>query len=118
MTERGKKTSDARYHAVSIVLPSNVCEAAKALIDKRFLAAEAPIFPVDGCDEASCSCGYRHFGDRRDGPRRALDIGFAKEIHAGDVRRVSPDRRDEGQPDDGDLEGEAVDYFIYVDTRQ
>ncbi len=58
MTERGKKTSDARYHAVSM------------------------------------------------------------EIHAGDARRVSPDRRDEGQPDDGDLEGEAVDYFIYVDTRQ
>ncbi len=118
MTERGKKTSDTRYHAVSIILPSNVCEAAKALIDKRFLSTEAPIFPVDGCDEASCSCGYRHFGDRRDGPRRALDVRTAEQFHTGVARRVSPDRRDESQSDDGDLEGESVDYFIYVDTRR
>ncbi len=117
MTGPVKKTSDTRYHAVSIILPSNVCEAAKALIGKRFLAAEAPIFPVIGCDEKSCSCGYRHFGDRRDGPRRALEIGIAEQFHTGGARRVSPDRRDEDQPSDGDSEDEVVDYFIYVDTR-
>ena len=118
MTERGKETSDTRFHAVSIILPPNACEAARALIDQRFLAAEAPIFPVEGCDETSCSCGYRHFGDRRDGPRRALDMGIEEEVHTGGARRVTLDRRDEGQPGDEDFEGEAVDYFIYVDTRR
>lgn len=117
MTERGKETSDTRYHAVSIILPPNACEAARALIDQRFLAAEAPIFPVEGCDETSCSCGYRHFGDRRDGPRRALDRGIDEPRHTGGARRVSSDRRDDGQPGEEVFGGEAVDYFIYVDTR-
>ncbi len=58
MTERGKKTSDARYHAVSM------------------------------------------------------------EIHAGDARRVSPERRDEDQRSGGELEGDAANYSTYVGTRE
>ncbi len=118
MTERGKKTSDARYHAVSIVLPSNVCEAAKALIGKRFLATEAPAFPVDGCDAASCSCKFRHYGDRRSGPRRARELGMPDQPRPGDERRVSPDRRDEDQRNGGELEGDAANYSTYVGTRE
>ena len=118
MTERDKKTSDTRYHAVSIILASEVCDAARALIGKRFLAAEAPAFPVDGCDAASCSCKYRHYGDRRSGPRRARELGMPDQPRPGDERRVSPDRRDEDQRSGGELEGEAANYSTYIGTRE
>ncbi len=118
MTDKTRqKTSDPKYHAVSLSLSSNACEAAKALNGKRFLATEAPIFPIDGCDVASCSCGYRHFDDRRDGPRRSLDIGMSGQFRVGDERRVLADRRDEDQRSDGDLGDEPTDYFIYLGTR-
>ena len=116
-TGRGKKASAPRYHAVSIILPSNACVAAKALIGKRFLAAQAPIFPVDGCDVTSCSCGYRHYDDRRAGPRRAQKISISNQRRTGDGRRAFLDQLDEDQRSDGGLEDEAPDYFIYLSTR-
>ena len=116
--KRDQKTSDQRYHAVSFILPAKACDAAKALIGQRFLAAEAPIFPIDGCDAASCSCGYRHYGDRRDGPRRrALEIGISEEFRTDGERRDSSERRNKGPRNDEKPAGKAVDYYIYLNTR-
>ena len=113
-TGRGKKTSDSRYRAVSIVLPPNACDAAKALAGKRFLLAQAPMFPVNGCGAASCSCGYRDHGDRRKGSRRALTIDWLNQLDTGYKRRAFSGRRDEDKRSDGGPEGETGDYVIYV----
>ena len=115
-TKQDEKASETAHHAVSFSLPANACDAAKALIGKRFLATQAPIFPIDGCDVKSCSCGYRHHGDRRAGPRRTLEIGISEQFRTDGERRDSSDRRDYRQRSDGEG-GKAVDYFIYLSTR-
>ncbi len=121
-SKRDEKTSDPQYHAVSLILPSNACDAAKALNGERFLASEAPIFPVDRCDVSSCSCGYQHYDDRRDSPRRTLDVGISEEFQADSERRESSDRRHEVQRSDEEPADkpadESTDYFIYVSTRE
>lgn len=121
-SERDEKTSDSQYHAVSLILPSNACDAAKALNGKRFLASEAPIFPVDRCDVSSCSCGYQHYDDRRDSPRRVLELGISEEFRTDGERRDSSDRRHEVQRSDEEPADEPTDkptdYFIYVRTRE
>ena len=117
-SERDQKTSGPQYHAVSLMLPSNACDAAKALNGKRFLATEAPIFPVDRCDVASCSCGYQHHDDRRDGPRRVLEAGISEQFRTDGERRESSDRRVEVQRSDEEPERGPTDYFIYVSTRE
>ena len=116
--DRDQKASDPQHHAVSLRLSANACDAAKALIGKRFLATQAPIFPIDGCDVASCSCGYRHHGDRRDGQRRELNIGISGQFRIGDDRRVVSDRREERQRSDGEADDEPTDYSIYFDTAE
>lgn len=117
-TERDEKTSDSAYHGVSLKLSANACDAAKALIGRRFLATQAPILPIAGCDLASCSCGYQHHADRRDGPRRGLDMGISGQFWAGEDRRVLADRREEGQRSDGEADDEPTDYSIYFDTGE
>lgn len=117
-TERDEEVPDPRYLAVSFSLPADACDAAKALVGKRFLATETPIFPIDGCDVASCSCGYRHYNDRREGPRRSLEIGISTQYRNGDERRNLTDRRDEGQRSDEELESETANYSVYVSTRE
>ncbi len=112
--EPDKKTSDPQYHAVSLSLSANACDAAKALTGQRFLATEAPIFPLDGCNVASCTCGYKHYSDRRAGPRRSLEIGMSGQFRIGDNRRFLRDRRDEGQ---GESDDDLTDYFIYLSKR-
>jgi hypothetical protein len=55
---------------------SACCAAARALIAKRFLSAEAPRLPLADCAEAgSCPCAYKHHADRRAQPRRAVELG-------------------------------------------
>lgn len=117
-TESDEETSDLQYHAVTLLLPANACDAAKALNGERFLAADAPIFPVERCDVRSCNCGYEHHDDRRGGPRRMLDIGISDDFRTDDgERRESSDRRHEVQRNDEESADEPTDYFIYVRTR-
>lgn len=65
-----------RYHAVSVVCGPKACAAARQLTNVRVLSAEAPRLPLADCDCADgCRCTYRHYDDRRAGPRRAQERG-------------------------------------------
>jgi hypothetical protein len=83
---RPSKGSRHRWHAVLIVAPSSACAAAQACKGKRYFSSEAPRLPLANCDAASCGCKYRHFDDRRAGPRRAEEVG-------PDVKRPASNRR-------------------------
>jgi hypothetical protein len=88
-----QRNSRHRWHAVTIIGPaSTMCGAAQACKGKRFLSPEAPRLPVKGCDAEECNCRYRHFADRRGGPRRAEERGAAP-ARAPTNRRAGRDRR-------------------------
>jgi hypothetical protein len=69
--DRGRVVN--RFHAVSIVLGANACDAAKAFAGTRFLSREAPRLPLKECDNPDCSCRYQHHDDRRAFARRISD---------------------------------------------
>lgn len=88
--KRPKKT----WHAVSVVVKAGGCDAAKQLRHVRFLSAEAPRFPVQNCTATDrCQCAYRHFDDRRLGPRRQQEMGLRKARKGDQERRAGVDRR-------------------------
>ncbi len=66
-----------KYHCVAVIGGVRACAAAKALKDQRLLSADAPPrLPLATCDmPGDCRCTYRHFDDRRSGPRRADERG-------------------------------------------
>jgi hypothetical protein len=77
------------WHAVSIATGNSGCEAARARIAARYLSREAPRLPLPQCsDPESCSCWYKHYGDRRGRPRRKDDI-----IGLRRSRAIEPERR-------------------------
>lgn len=84
-----------QYHAVSIRSGPRSCSAAKQIKDARFLSLEAPSIPLDGCPKPrECRCRYRHHEDRRDGPRRDIDVGLPGVFWTLDERReISVGRR-------------------------
>ena len=56
---------------MSIVPRGSACEQAIALREKRFLSKEAPAIPLRDCPrKQTCTCVYKHYADRRAGPRR------------------------------------------------
>lgn len=62
------------WHAVGISTGPSCCQAAVALRQTRFLSSQAPTLPLQGCSQPkSCVCKYKHFSDRRSGPRRAIE---------------------------------------------
>lgn len=66
-----------KYHSVSVRQSAAACKVAKTIRDQRFLSAEAPLLPLQGCNTPnSCRCRYEHFSDRRDSPRRDRDVGL------------------------------------------
>jgi hypothetical protein len=83
------------WHAVSIVTGSRSCEAACALISIRYLSREAPRLPLAQCsDPESCSCSYKHYGDRRGRPRRQEEvIGLRRSRPVATERRQVRGRR-------------------------
>ena len=90
----------ARRHTAVEIVPreDGSCEAARSLAGTRFLSAEAPRFPLQGCDQPKCECTYRHHPDRRMDVRRAADLGFtvlSKMIFRDANRRddLAPGRR-------------------------
>jgi hypothetical protein len=78
-----------KWHAVEIVSPRSGCPAAQALKGKRFLSAEAPVFPLPECTRsAACTCVYKKYPDRRAEARREQDDTAIRRSAA-----PSPDRR-------------------------
>ncbi len=69
------KGSRNRWHAVVIVPPASACAAVLACKGKRYLSSEAPRLPLADCNAPTCGCKYRHYQDRRAGPRRADEAG-------------------------------------------
>ena len=62
------------WHAVGISTGVSCCKASVFLRDTRFLSSQAPPLPLQGCTlPKSCVCKYKHFSDRRSGPRRATE---------------------------------------------
>lgn len=66
------------FHGVAIEpTDGHACRAVLALSAQRYLAHEAPPFPLGDCDDpVSCRCKYRHYSDRRSDVRRETDIGL------------------------------------------
>ena len=60
-----KPGQNTKFHAVSIRLGNNACTAAKEMQGERFLASDAPMFPLADCDSPNCQCRFVHYKDRR-----------------------------------------------------
>ena len=87
------RTPDRRWHAVAIVPTDSACAAAHACKDNRYLSAEAPRLPLEGCDAARCDCRYGHFDDRRRGPRRGAEKGGGTPKPVNTEQRTGRGRR-------------------------
>jgi hypothetical protein len=83
------------WHAVAIVPAKPACQACISLKNVRFLAREAPRLPLKGCQNpGGCKCVFRHYADRRAGPRRTNErMSNRSAISAPSVRNVSDNRR-------------------------
>src|SRR5580700_11653301 len=82
------------WSAVRIVTHGEACARATALQEKRFLAREAPALPLKGCTLASaCNCMYKHYVDRRTGPRRDQEVTGRRVAKAPVERRSARGRR-------------------------
>jgi hypothetical protein len=83
------------WHAVSIVSARADCPVCSRYKDVRFLATEAPNLPLSDCpDPKACKSVYRHYQDRRAGPRRAVERRAFEPMTPSVVeRRVIPDDR-------------------------
>jgi len=67
------------WHAVAISTGVSCCKASVFLRQTRFLSSQAPPLPLQGCSQPkSCVCKYKHFGDRRNGPRRVTESELFK----------------------------------------
>lgn len=83
-----------RFHCVTVQAAANGCEAAKSLLGVRLLSLEAPRLPLANCTHpAACRCTYRHFDDRRAGPRRASERNELSDPWSTTERRRSGGRR-------------------------
>lgn len=89
------KSLRLRYHCVTINAGKHGCDAAKALKDVRMLSAQAPRLPLAQCSSPdTCPCTYRHYDDRRAGPRRARERGDMPDPWSRTNRRRSIGRRE------------------------
>jgi hypothetical protein len=63
------------WHAVGVTSAgSPCCRASVSARRIRYLSSEAPPLPLSGCTQPkNCTCKYKHFADRRAGPRRVTD---------------------------------------------
>jgi len=90
-----------QWHAVTIVTSGHACEAANLLKGHRYLSQQAPKLPLECCPAPEyCRCTYRHFADRRGGPRRGADRG--EPIRSGPEngeRRATRGRRTDDSDD-------------------
>lgn len=90
------KSSDRRWHAVSVKPGPGACNVADNGRDRRWLSREAPALPLPGCSKPeSCRCTYQHHQDRRSGEgRRAEETdAFARPVKVANERRTRKTRR-------------------------
>jgi hypothetical protein len=67
------------WHAVGVSCGKTACRASMAERHVRYLSQEAPPLPLAGCTHPKeCLCKYKHFNDRRAGPRRTTDSELYK----------------------------------------
>jgi len=84
-----------KYQCVEVIAPASGCQAARSLKGTRLLSAEAPRLPLATCDHpANCKCIYRHFADRRQGPRRENENAMLPVESKATERRNWRSRRD------------------------
>ena len=100
-----KDTGNTAYHAVSIKLDGNACEAAKAMEGRRFLATAAPRLPLPECNGLECRCHFIHHQDRRlrkdrRSPFAAAGFGGSATGSFEKERRARSDRREDADLDD------------------
>jgi hypothetical protein len=94
--ERNNAGPRLKYRGVEVVATGNACPPARALHSIRLLTADAPRqLPLRDCDRpGACRCIYRHFDDRRQGPRRENEHAQVPLAHLGPERRRWRGRRD------------------------
>lgn len=78
-----------KYTAVRIKPHEHACNAAFDCSHRVYLAAEAPLLPLNDCDKSdSCRCGYVHYDDRRNaGLQRRGESITMTDVHSGRERR-------------------------------
>jgi hypothetical protein len=94
------KSKKTEFHAVSIRLGSNACTVAKEIQGERFLAREAPQFPLTGCDVSDCQCRFVHYRDRRANDDRRNPYRGSMGGSTGKLKqeqRTGRDRRDDSR---------------------
>lgn len=86
------------WRSVSVVPGGGACDTARRLMNRRWLAGEAPRLPLAPCDSARCQCRYRRYTDRRDEEDRRSPLntmgqfgGF--EVTSSKERRERRERR-------------------------
>jgi hypothetical protein len=94
--DRSPARPQLKYRGVEVVATGDACEASRALQGMRLLTAEAPRqLPLPDCDRPdACRCIYRHFDDRRQGPRREDEVADIPLAHLGPERRRLRGRRE------------------------
>ena len=91
-----RDVSKSEFRAVQVVTKGDCCNAATAVVGKRFLSSEVPMLPLEGCDAADCRCTYELYDDRRSDVRRASDLAYdiASQLHSHNQRDPqAPGRR-------------------------
>jgi len=90
-----RKQATNPYHAVAVLPGPGACSSAHRFAGARYLSTRAPRLPLPTCDAVECKCRFKHFNDRRSGPRRRADIGFMPGTFNGSERRQTRGRRAE-----------------------
>jgi hypothetical protein len=100
------------YHAVTIRPGRVACTHANALLDRRFLAKDAPRLPLPECDRETCECTFAHYQDRRNEKRRAQDADGRPRRHDGHNTRLGTGRRQADHDTSFDSQ-----YFEHISSR-
>lgn len=113
-----------KYPAVVIVFSEGeACPSVMKLAGQRLLSTEAPLLPLLDCTCDECTCTYRHYDDRRQGPRRGDEKSVFQRLHEGIEKRVKQrGRRAEDlmgdrfeQTQDKVFDTHADTYYDYID---
>jgi hypothetical protein len=95
MTGKDTKSSDRRWHAVSVKPGGGACNAAVSGKNRRWLSREAPLLPLPGCTRPdACQCTYNHHDDRRPQPAGRGHERLQPGPRVANERRSRKTRRD------------------------
>ena len=76
-----QSSSDTQWRAVKMKPGLMCCRFAESMRGKVFLAAEAPVFPLNQCTQKECGCKYTHLEDRRDGDDRRQATDYLDDLY-------------------------------------